>query len=72
MPKVSFTRMNKEIAKLIRESGYAAKLDAGFDAGEFSGPAHARMLDESIQKALFEGGWTEGEYLSELYKRGET
>jgi hypothetical protein len=29
----------------------AAALDAGFDAGEWSGPAHARLLDELEREA---------------------
>lgn len=69
MDKLSFTKMSKIISKFVKESSMAARLDAGFDAGEFSGPEHARALDETIQLALVEGGWTEGEYLSELYTR---
>jgi hypothetical protein len=30
----------------------AARWDAGFDGGEFSGPAHDRMLEEEYQRVL--------------------
>lgn len=36
----------------------AASADAGFDAGEFSGPAHGRMADEEIKALAEENGFT--------------
>ena len=68
--RIPFTKMVKIVNKLNRESERAARLDAGFDAGEFSRYEHARLLAESIATALEENGWSEVEFLSKLYKKG--
>jgi hypothetical protein len=36
----------------------AAAMDAGFDAGEFSGPAHARMADDRVARLATDNGFT--------------
>ena len=48
-------------ALLVRhEQGAAA--DAGFDAGEWSGPLHAEALERETATPLAEAGWTETEW----------
>ena len=49
------------------EEGAAA--DAGFDAGELSGPAHARMADEAVEKLAADHGFTLEEVVTELYRQ---
>lgn len=39
-----------EFAALLDQHAQAADLDAGFDAGEFSGPEHGRMLEKAIEE----------------------
>lgn len=39
----------KEAEQAYTDSEFAAEADAGFDAGEFSGPAHNRMLEEKLE-----------------------
>ncbi len=34
--------------EIIEQSEMAADADAGFDAGEFSGPAHGKMLEQKL------------------------
>ena len=43
--------------------------DAGFDGGEFSGPAHDRANAARVAAALTTNGWTAGEYNAELEAR---
>lgn len=38
--------------KMWADTQYAAHMDAGFDAGEWSGPAHMEMLDERTEEIL--------------------
>lgn len=47
--------------ELLNQHGEAAELDAGFDSGEFSGPAHARMLDAAIERFRIENKLDEGQ-----------
>lgn len=48
------SKMSQLVAGLLalhEESEHAAEMDAGFDGGEFSGPAHSEMLEEA-ERAL--------------------
>lgn len=47
----------------------AAEYDAGFDAGEWSGPAHARMAAAQVVAALAALGYTPAQYDAELAAR---
>jgi hypothetical protein len=47
----------------------AAALDAGFDGGEFSGPAHWAAEQREIRDALAAAGWTAGEFMAEVNAR---
>jgi hypothetical protein len=40
----------EEAAQIVRGHQVGAELDAGFDAGEFSGPAHESMLDSELRE----------------------
>jgi hypothetical protein len=44
--------------KLYADSYEAAEMDAGFDAGEFSGPAHDRLLERRINDLAYEYGFS--------------
>lgn len=57
------------VARIYRSHEEAAGYDAGFDAGEFSGPAHARAERAEIVAALAALGYTPEEYDRELAAR---
>lgn len=44
----------------------AAYYDAGFDAGEFSGPAHAVRADQKVEQLAVENGFTLDQVNTEL------
>lgn len=44
----------------------AAHYDAGYDAGEFSGPSHARMADRKIKELAKEHGFTTEQVWDEM------
>lgn len=56
--------------KVIRD-GHAlgAEMDAGFDAGEFIGPAHADMEEAEAIQAVASYGFTPAEFNRELAAR---
>jgi hypothetical protein len=45
------------------------EVDAGFDGGEFSGPAHWDAERRETAKALQDAGWTAGEFMAEVEAR---
>ena len=56
--------------KAIRKShALAAEMDAGFDAGEFSGPAHGDMEQAETVAAVARFGFTPAEFNRELAVR---
>jgi hypothetical protein len=52
--------------KAIYESMEGADADAGFDAGEFSGPAHAEILDRELEQIARQHGLTGDELNYEM------
>lgn len=46
----TLSRAASDLAKLLRESAEAAYHDSFFDAGEWSGPAHADLLEKNSDK----------------------
>jgi len=58
----------KVCQQLSEESDIAASMDAGFDAGEFSGPAHAEMLETKIEQVAKENGFTTDEVYIEMFR----
>jgi hypothetical protein len=55
---------------LRQESEKAKEADAAFDAGEFSGPAHERMLLRAEELALSDFGFTPESFNAALAVRG--
>lgn len=53
-----FDKTFRAIFRAARESWRASAFDAGFDAGEFSGPAHMKMLLQRGGEILKENGAT--------------
>jgi hypothetical protein len=51
-----------EIARITYEYGLACEADAGFDGGEWSGPANAKAEHEAVVKVLAEHGISEDEW----------
>lgn len=47
---------------------YGAEMDAGFDAGEFSGPAHHRMAEREIESIAVANGFTLEQVVDEVIK----
>ena len=67
----------KKKTKTIREAALAAldiiarfaegaAMDAGFDAGEFSGPANARAEEEAITELANANGYSYNEVMDEV------
>lgn len=46
-----------------------ADMDAGFDGGEFSGPAHSRMEEQEIKTLAEESGFTYDEVMAAIMDR---
>lgn len=46
-----------EALKIMNAHEEGAYYDAGFDAGEFSGPAHGRMAQQEIAELAIENGF---------------
>jgi hypothetical protein len=57
------------VHRIYLEHAEIAALDAGFDAGEFSGPAHADAAEREIDAALTRLGWTRETYNTEIGDR---
>jgi hypothetical protein len=53
---------------LDRQSAYAAHADAGFDAGEWSSPAHDQMLDKAQDALLMRLRGPERDIAEEAYR----
>lgn len=68
MMKVPWRAMERAVAKLRDKYDEGAEADAGFDAGEFSGPALDRMYDKDEERLLVKYGWS----LDELSDARET
>ncbi len=60
---VRFTNAVESIEQQHAEALYA---DAGFDGGEFSGPAHARMAQKDADRAARRLGFANAELASEI------
>jgi hypothetical protein len=61
------------VASTVRRISFghaeAAGWDAGFDGGEFSGPAHWAAEQRETAAALAAAGWTAGEFMAEVDAR---
>jgi hypothetical protein len=56
-----------EMAIQIQEDhAYGAEADAGFDGGEFSGPAHMEMETEAIGSLASRNGFTYDQVMDEV------
>lgn len=55
--------------KILSDHSEAEDYDAGFDAGEFSGPAHDKMAEEEISALAERNGFTLEQVLGELNQR---
>lgn len=69
MTKPTLSVIASRIKHIFDSHMEAAELDAGFDAGEFSGPSHYRMASRETEVALTESGWSATEFLDALYAR---
>ena len=65
----SLTTVSNLIMRIRRDHDEAFQFDAGYDAGEFSGPAHARAEAREIETAIADNGWTRQELDAELRER---
>lgn len=68
-PALTLSQMASRIAQITRSHAEAMDLDAGFDGGEFSGPAHYRAIEREVAQALRDGGWTADRYDDALIAR---
>jgi hypothetical protein len=67
--RASLSAAASAVARIYRRHFEGAALDAGFDAGEFSGPEHARGVESDIDAAFARLGWTRLDYATELVAR---
>lgn len=58
-----------EAEKIIESHEQGAGADAGFDAGEFSGPAHSRMEQEEIRALAEANEFTYDDVMGEIFRR---
>src|SRR4051812_11944034 len=66
----NLSRCVTELRALAGMHSEAAEYDAGFDAGEFSGPAHAEMEAREALAILKKYGFTWRSLAEELKERG--
>lgn len=63
----------KEVAaqagKIFEAHAEGAHADAGFDAGEFSGPAHSEMEHKEVSALAEAHGFTFEDVMSELHQQ---
>jgi len=52
--------------EIIEAHEFAAEMDAGFDGGEFSGPAHAKMERREIEELAKSRGYTYEQVMERL------
>jgi hypothetical protein len=64
------SRAASAVRAIRQDHAVGAEMDAGFDAGEFSGPAHVRAEAREIADALAKLGFTPKHYNDELQARG--
>jgi hypothetical protein len=65
----SLTTVVNQILRIRGDHDEAFALDAGYDGGEFSGPAHQRAEASEIEWAIASNGWTREELAIELRDR---
>lgn len=46
----NWDKIQQDFDALMAQQDYAAEMDAGFDGGEFSGPAHDDMLQGTLER----------------------
>ena len=56
-----------EADKIMAPHNEGAAMDAGFDGGEFSGPAHGRMEEREITELAEANGFTLDDVFGELH-----
>jgi len=49
-------KVKAEAIEIINSHALGAEMDAGFDGGEWSGPAHAEMEQEALEKLAARSG----------------
>lgn len=67
--KLTLEQVADKALEIIQRHEEGAAMDAGFDAGEFSGPAHARSQDHEIEALATANGFTAEQVHAELAKR---
>jgi hypothetical protein len=67
--RATLSVVTSRVRRIVIGHAEAAELDAGFDGGEFSGPAHMDMEYRQVRDALKETGWTAREFLAEVEAR---
>lgn len=65
----SLTAIANALRQLAVSFGEAADIEAGFDGGEFSGPAISAAYADRVRTTLAEHGWTAVDYVHELTDR---
>jgi hypothetical protein len=65
---LSLRDVAEKALEILEAHERAADADAGFDAGEFSGPAHVRMADEEITILAEKNGFTYEDVRDEFTK----
>ena len=56
----------RKALKIVLDHEHGASMDAGFDAGEFSGPAHWRAIEKEIRALASERGFSFEEVMTEV------
>ena len=68
MKNMSIRETAEKALDIMQAHSVGADMDAGFDAGEFSGPAHSRMEQREIEELAKANGFTFDQVEDELLK----
>lgn len=63
------SRAASAVHRIEADHAYGAELDAGFDAGEWSGPAHWEAEEREVDAALAALGFTRATYNAAIAQR---
>ena len=66
---MTFSQTCSEVSRIIESHHEAASWDAGFDGGEFSGPAHFAAMEREVREVLARDGFTPGTFEAEVERR---
>ena len=68
VPRISLEQCAEFAQQIMDEHTIGAEADAGFDGGEFSGPAHHEMETRAITQLAERNGYTYDEVMTQIMR----